>query len=150
MINGVILNKLQSLDEVLAELQSLGVVTTDQLDADWRTRRAVERDLQVLVEIMIDICQRFLSLADRTPAATATEAMQRCVEMGVLSDYANYRRMVQFRNFIVHRYERIDLSILVEIVNRHLKDFERFKKEVLDYVRSRELGAAEERPCIDP
>jgi hypothetical protein len=35
-------------------------------------------------------------------------------------------------------------------MNRHLKDFEHFKKEVLDYVRARGSGAAEERPCIDP
>ena len=51
MINGVIATKLQTLDEVLSELRSLGKVGVDQLNQDWRTQRAVERNLQVLVEV---------------------------------------------------------------------------------------------------
>ena len=63
MINGVVAQKLQSLDEVLTELRSLGKVNAAQLNSDWRTRRAVERDFQVLVEIVVDVCQRLISLA---------------------------------------------------------------------------------------
>ena len=55
MMNGVIVQSLQTLDEVLLELRSLGQVTEAQLHNDWRTRRAIERDLQVLIEIMIDV-----------------------------------------------------------------------------------------------
>ena len=51
-INGVILQKLGVLDQVLAELRSLGAITARQLESDWKTRRAVERDLQILVEIV--------------------------------------------------------------------------------------------------
>ncbi len=54
MINGVIAAKLQTLDEVLNELRSLGTIDADQLKNDWRTQRAVERSLQVLVEVAID------------------------------------------------------------------------------------------------
>jgi hypothetical protein len=49
MLNGVIARKLQSLGQVLAELRSLGQVDSAQLRDDWRTRRAVERNLQVLL-----------------------------------------------------------------------------------------------------
>ncbi|MDW7711668.1 MAG: HepT-like ribonuclease domain-containing protein [Deferrisomatales bacterium] len=63
--NGVILQKLHSLDQVLAELRSLGPVSRETLESDWRTRRAVERDLQILVEVVVDVCQRLLSTAGR-------------------------------------------------------------------------------------
>ena len=43
--------------------------------------------------------------------------------------------MVQFRNFIVHHYERIDTTILVDIVNQRLGDIERFRDEILAYVQ---------------
>jgi len=134
-INGVIFRKLETLDITLGELYSLGKVTIEQLENDWRTRRAIERNLQILVEIVVDICQRFLSISGQAPGTTSTEAVQRCIDLGVLSDFEAYQRMVQFRNFIVHRYERIDVEILVGMINRHLDDFERFKKEVLAYVR---------------
>lgn len=136
MINGVILEKLQTLEEVLAELRSLGEVTAAQLQKDWRTQRAVERDLQVLVEVVIDICQRIISLQGLSPATTGGDAIDRCVKLGALSGDGPYRQMVQLRNFIVHRYERIDVTVLVGMVNRHLGDFEQFRDEILAYVKS--------------
>ena len=47
--NGVVLAKLDSLEATLNELRSLGRVSCEQLRHDWRTRRAIERELQVAV-----------------------------------------------------------------------------------------------------
>ena len=135
MLNGVIARKLQSLDEILTELRSLGEMRVPQLEQDWRTRRAIERDLQVLVEIVIDVCQRLISLAGQTPAATSADAIDRCIALGILSDDEIYRNMVRFRNFIVHRYEYIAADVLVDMVNRRLPDFEQLRDEVLAYVQ---------------
>lgn len=137
MINSAIVGKLQLLDETLTELRSLGNVTSTGLEKDWRTRRAVERDLQILVEIVIDVCQRVISLAGQTPASTSADAVQRCVQLGALSENEAYRRMVQFRNFLVHRYENVDVEILAEIVNNRLGDFETFRDEVLRHAKDR-------------
>ncbi len=135
MISGVVLHKLEALEQVLAELKSLGLVSVAQLEGEWRTRRAIERNLQVLVEIVIDVCQRLISLDGRTPATTERKAVSICVQMGVLSNDEPYGKMVQFRNFIVHRYERVDIDILVNMVNRRMPDFEQFRNKVLAYVR---------------
>ncbi|MFN8459584.1 MAG: DUF86 domain-containing protein [Anaerolineae bacterium] len=135
MINGVIFQKLQALDQTLTELRSLGQVEAAQLSQDWRTRRAIERDLQVLVEIVIDVCQRLLSLAGQTPAVAGVDAVERCIQLGALSNQEAYRHMVRFRNFIVHRYERVEVAILVDVVNHHLSDFELFRDEVLVYAQ---------------
>ena len=135
MINGVILQKLQTLDEVLAELRSLGNVSVDRLNDDWQMRRAIERDLQIAVEIVIDVCQRILSLAGQTPATTSGDVITRCIQLGALTDEDAYRKMVQVHNFIVHRDERVDLAILADMVNCRLGDFEQFRDEVLAYVQ---------------
>jgi uncharacterized protein YutE (UPF0331/DUF86 family) len=136
MLNGIIIQKLQTLDEVLMELRSLGNINAGQLTAEWRTQRAIERDLQVLVEVVIDVCQRLISLAGQTPATTGGDAVERCIQLGALSDDEAYRQMVRFRNFIVHRYDRIEVTVLVDVVNHRLPDFERFKEDVLNYVQS--------------
>ena len=91
----------------------------------------MERDLQVLVEIVIDICQRLLTLHDQTPAPTSRDAVERCVQLGVLSDDTACRNTVQFRSFVVHRHEQVDVEILVDMVNHRLTDFERFRSQVL-------------------
>ncbi|WP_025322971.1 type VII toxin-antitoxin system HepT family RNase toxin [Deferrisoma camini] len=134
MKNGIILRKLAEMDTVLAELRSLGERDLERLSDDWRTRRAVERDLQILVEIVIDVCQRLLALAGRGPVDTGAEAVRACVTLGALADPAPYRRMIQFRNFVVHRYEHVDPGVLADIVRNRLGDFDRFREEVLSYV----------------
>ena len=135
MINGVVAAKLQNLDRVLVELRSLGELSPARLEQDWIVRRAVERDLQLLVEVVIDVCQRLLSVAGQTPATSAADAIARCVEIGVLRSPAPYQEMVRFRNFIVHRYEYIDAAIVAKVVNEELRGFEQFRDEVLAYVQ---------------
>ena len=135
MINGVILNKLQSLDGALNELKSLGRVEAADIEGDWRTRRAVERNLQVLVEIVIDVSQCLISLQGQTPVATGVDAIEKCVELGVLSQSQPYGRMVQFRKFIVHRYEQVEVAYLVSMLTEHLDDFEQCRTEIMARVQ---------------
>ena len=132
-VNGVIIGKLQHLDEILAKLGSLGPLNRTQLDTDWRTKMAVERAIQVLVEIIIDVSQRIIAEDGQTPAGSGREAIERCVQMGVLSSIEPYQRMIQFRNFVVHLYERVETIFLVDIVNKRLADFKSFRDEVLAY-----------------
>jgi len=136
MKNGILVRKLEALDNVLNEINSLGKITQKQLEENWVTRRAVERDLQVVVEILVDLCQRIIALRDEAPATSAQNAIQRCIDLGILSPHPSYTKMVQFRNFIVHRYERVDLDILVDIVNNRLDDVARFREEILRYVQA--------------
>ncbi len=132
--NGVIGQKLQSLDQILLELGSLETVRANELERDWRTRRAIERNLQILVEIVVDVCQRLVSLSGQSPATTSGDAVKRCIQMGALQDRDAYVKMVQLRNFIVHRYEQVDVGILADMVNRRLKDFELFRSDVMEYL----------------
>lgn len=135
MINGVIAQKWQSLDSVLAELRSLGRITASHLDQDWRTQKAVERNLQILVEIVMDVCQRLLSISGQAPATTGRDAVERAIGSGFISRRDAYYNMVQFRDCVVHRYERVDNAILAGMVNERLIDFEQFRNDVMDYVR---------------
>jgi uncharacterized protein YutE (UPF0331/DUF86 family) len=145
MSNGVVLGKLRNLDVVLGELQSLGTVTSVQLNSDWRTRRAIERDLQVLAEVVIDVCHRLLAETGETPAQTATEAIQRCVALGALSSSKPYESIVRFRNFVVHQYERVDVDVLTDIVNHHLQVFVSFRDEIVGFVEKSDEQTDEEQ-----
>ena len=134
-VNGGISGKLKNLDTVLSRLRSLGAVNEQQLE-DWVLHSAIERNLQVAVEIVIDICHRLNSLSGRSPAASARDAVEGCVKLGVLSSTDTLSHMIGFRNLVVHRYEHVETQILIDIVNNHLDDFDDFRAKVLDYVSS--------------
>ncbi|MFA5043925.1 MAG: DUF86 domain-containing protein [Kiritimatiellia bacterium] len=118
------------MDDEIAQLRALGEVTTERLDNDHFLKHGIERALQIAVEVVVDVAQRILSLEGRQPAPTAFDALNGLEAMGILASAERYRAMIQFRNFVVHRYERVDSSVLIEILSRHLGDLEAFRDEV--------------------
>jgi uncharacterized protein YutE (UPF0331/DUF86 family) len=128
--NGVILKKFSLLDDEVARLRGLGEVTEARLDADHFLKHGVERALQICVEVVIDVAQRILSLEGRQPAPTAYDALCGLEALGVIASAERYRKMIQFRNFVVHRYERVAAAVLVDILHHHLDDLTAFRDEV--------------------
>ena len=128
--NGVILKKFSVMDDEIARLRALGGVTTARLDGDHFLKHGIERALQICVEVVVDVAQRILSLEGRQPAPTAFDALDGLQAMGIIASAERYRSMVQFRNFVVHRYERVDSAVLIEILTHHLDDLTAFRNEV--------------------
>ncbi len=128
--NGVILKKFATMEDEIARLRALGSLTPAALDADHFLKHGIERALQICVEIVVDVAQRILSLEGRAPAPTAFDAIAGLESLGVIASAERYRAMIQFRNFVVHRYERVDAAVLVQIMRDHLGDLEAFRNEV--------------------
>lgn len=118
------------MDDEIARLKTLGKVTTSRLDKDHFLKHGIERALQICVEVVVDVAQRILSLEGRQPAPTAFDALNGLQAMGFIASAERYRPMIQFRNFVVHRYERVDSAVLVEILSRHLDDLTAFRDEI--------------------
>jgi len=128
--NGIIESKLRILEEKLAEIESWNIPSFEALQKSSLLQNALERALQVSIEVMIDISERILALNHITPLRSAAENMQKLQELGILSNRSEYADMVKFRNFIVHRYERIDLEIIYSILRNKLHLFRHFIAEI--------------------
>lgn len=128
--NGVILKKFSVMDDEIARLRGLGKLTTAILDGDHFLKHGIERSLQICVEIVVDVAQRILSLEGRQPTPTSLDALNGLEAMGILVSAERYRDMIQFRNFVVHRYENVDSAVLLSIIDNHLEDLVAFRNEV--------------------
>lgn len=129
--------KLHALERALVELQSVGHLTPAGLAADWRLHRAVERNVLILVDVVVEVCQRVAGNTGKTRLPSMGDAVARCVRLGALSAGVNYVALVRLANFPVYRYETIAAETLVEIVNEQLVDFARFRDEMGAYLGSR-------------
>jgi uncharacterized protein YutE (UPF0331/DUF86 family) len=130
-INAVVERKLALLDTQVARLRfHLRDVTKARFVDDWVLRSMAERALQVAGEIMIDVAERIIATRGAGPVASASEAIKRLVQLGVLESAQPYADIVRFRNLIVHRYEEIDPDVLFELVTNRLGDFARFRDEI--------------------
>jgi uncharacterized protein YutE (UPF0331/DUF86 family) len=129
--NGVIQRKLTLLDDQVLHLQvSLKGISLERFKDDWVLRSMAERALQVAIEIVIDVAERLVALAGAGPAATAIEAINKCVTLGYLSSENPYKSMVGYRNLIVHEYERIDPEMTYMLATQKLDDFRAFRDEI--------------------
>lgn len=128
--NGIIEQKLKVIEEKIQTIRSWQVDSFDKLNKSSLLQNASERALQVAVEVMIDVSERILALRNVTPHHTAVENIEKLQELGILSKEAEYKNMVRFRNFIVHRYEKIDQSIIYGIIKNKLHFFEKFVMEI--------------------
>jgi len=114
--NGVIESKLRVIEEKIQNITEWDIHSFEKLKSSTMLQNAVERALQVAIEAMIDISERILALENITPQETAVANLLKIQELGIISTRTEYVDMVRFRNFIVHRYERIDLEIVYGIL----------------------------------
>ena len=129
--NGIIQKKFAHLDENIIKLTNrMKNVNFDDFKNNWELKRASERVLQVMVEIIIDVAERIIALENAGPVNSAGEAIEKLVDIGVIKSAEPYKTMVKFRNFIVHQYEEIEPEILYNIAKNKLTDFKKFRDEI--------------------
>lgn len=94
---------------------------SDAQDIDWnkfvkdnRSRRFVERLLQIAIEAMIDIGHHIISDEGFREPQSYRDVIKVLTENGILSedDLPKYEKIASFRNILVHHYEKIDDSII--------------------------------------
>jgi uncharacterized protein YutE (UPF0331/DUF86 family) len=129
--NAVIQRKLEIFDTTLNHLKGYLPVSYEKLCEDWGLQKIVERSLQILVEIMIDIAQRIIAKRGDAAPQVSADAIRALKKYGIVRDDDIYIKMVRFRNFLVHNYDSLDTAILYEIVTKRLTDFEQFKHDIL-------------------
>lgn len=128
--NGVILRKIELIEKRLNKLETLLPLKTETLSKDYFLKSGIERTLQVCIEAVIDIAERIISLNKQAPASSSYKALERLEELQIIKSTEKYLKMIQFRNFIVHRYESIDNEELIFICNHNLQDFKNFIDEI--------------------
>ncbi|MFA5816884.1 MAG: HepT-like ribonuclease domain-containing protein [Bacteroidales bacterium] len=126
----IVENKLRIIEEKLNEIRSWKIDSFDQLKKSSLLQNAVERALQVAVEAMIDTSERILSFHHHPPVNSAIQNMEAIEKLGIINDATAYQELIRFRNFIVHRYERIDLEIVYSLIRSGLGLFERYVDEI--------------------
>jgi len=132
-----ILIKIDQLEGYLKELREI-------LPADFtgyqkiERRRACERLLQVSIEAVIDICHLLVAGLRLGIAAEEDDLFEKLKGAGIISLETTevLKVMKGFRNILVHEYTRIDDKIVYEIAKTRLADFEAFKQQVLQFLKT--------------
>jgi uncharacterized protein YutE (UPF0331/DUF86 family) len=129
----LIMRKLAQLEEYLQQIKGYSSVSIDGYRQDWKTQRIVERTLQIMLEICSDIAGHVIADRRLRVPASYADTFKVLLENELIGPdlYQVMENMAKFRNIIVHHYDKIDETIVVGILRRHLDDFLMFRDAVL-------------------
>jgi uncharacterized protein YutE (UPF0331/DUF86 family) len=133
----LILRKLAELEECLGQIREYANITVDRYSNDWKAQRIVERTLQMMIEICVDIAGHIISDKGYRIPATYADAFRVLHENGVLNKnlFETMEKMAKFRNIIVHHYDKVDTEIVLGILRKDLKDFSAYKDAIITILK---------------
>jgi len=90
--------------------------------------------LQVAIEAMLDTCAHIISREGWGLPKSYLETIELAVQNDLIPREmaSEYKNMARFRNRVVHLYDKVDTTEIIEIVDLHLDDFKPFVSNVLN------------------
>lgn len=135
--------KPETVDSILSKLRGfqdkLNILAQSdfgEFAQDFTKVESAKHLLQISVECCLDLAHHIIADAGMRTPADYYDSFVVLNEAGILPDdfMPTLRRMVSFRNRVVHLYWDVDESVVYDILHNHLSDFDMFVQYVLDYL----------------
>lgn len=137
-IVNLINRKLKEMEENLIFLKegSCGI-TKDNLKDNIIKYWGIERGIQILIELVIDISNIIISANNVEKPNTYRQTIMELSKIGVIpKNFAiDLSKMVGYRNILVHDYAKIDEEIILDILNSKLDDFANYIDNVKKWLK---------------
>jgi uncharacterized protein YutE (UPF0331/DUF86 family) len=126
----LVAKRLALIETCVHDLETLA--RPEEIRRDVREERFVEHTLQIAIQAALDVAAHIIADEHLGEPRTNRGLFDILERHGWISSElaTELRRMVGFRNVIVHGYGDVDLSIVEEIVRHHVGDLLRFVKAI--------------------
>lgn len=128
--------KIDTITDNLEKLLKLAKFTYEEFISDFRNVDSALHRIQTSIQSLMDIAAYIISsLGLRTPSS-GVDIVEILREEKIIDELhcRKYIKMVQFRNRVVHLYNRIDHGILYNILTQELDDIKEFYALLLDII----------------
>ena len=130
----VIENKISYIQKHLIAVRSYRVSTISDLEKDPMLHGAVERELYVLAQAVIDLAEAVVAFKNLRKPTTMREAFDILQEAAILPKefVEKFIGIVGFRNALAHNYEELRLEVVFDVLQNKLLEMDEF----VAYIRS--------------
>lgn len=133
-------SKLGVIPENIEKLELLRAKSYQEFCSDFRNIDSALHRFQTSIQALINIGSYIIAeLGLRTPSSNA-EVIEILTEAGVINpeDRNRYISMIQFRNRMVHLYNRIDVEVVYGILREEIHDIRKLYRTLLDVIEAHE------------
>ncbi len=135
----LIRKKLLLLESKREELKGFPKKNFENFKKDLLLQKAVEKMLEELIQISIDIGKHIVSDEHLGVPDSNRGLMDILKEQKVItpSTQTVMKKMIGFRNILVHGYEKVDVATVYISYAKKLKDFDFFLKDITKYIETK-------------
>ena len=137
--NKLIERKIRKMEQYLRELKTVQIKSLEEFTENTIVKRFVERNIELAIEQMIDICKHLvagLDLAEPETYAGCFDILHKNKVIPV-KPLPTFKAMARFRNRLIHVYDDIDDAITFEVYTKHLQDFKAFARVIRSFMQAK-------------
>ena len=134
MSRDIILNKKASMERCIAQARAYyGRPLREAFEKDFIRQDAIAINLQRAMELAIDIANHLIKEKKLGLPRESRESFALLERAGVISQDLSRKLqgMVGFRNILVHEYQKLELAIMIDVIENRLGDLADFSTLVL-------------------
>lgn len=134
-MNDVLLNKKVSLERCVRQVRAYFQLETGRpFEEDFLRQDAIAMNLQRSAELCIDMANHLVRQHKLGLPQDSRESFALLQEAGLIDAElaARLKGMVGFRNVLIHEYRKLDLAILLDVVEHRLDDLLRFAQLMIE------------------
>jgi uncharacterized protein YutE (UPF0331/DUF86 family) len=124
-MNDIILNKKISIERCVKQINEYYALNQDiPFDQDYLKQDAIAINLQRICETCIDIANYWIKRKKLGLPQDSADAFALLCRAGAISEDMNraLKGMVGFRNVLTHEYKKLDLAIMQDVIEHHLRE----------------------------
>jgi uncharacterized protein YutE (UPF0331/DUF86 family) len=128
-MNDIVLNKKESIERCISQVRTYYALPSDvEFEEDYLKQDAISINLQRACEQCIDLANhtikaRKLGLPKDSRESFRLLAMNKLISHDLAKQLEG---MVGFRNILVHEYQRMDIALMIQVIEHHLDDLVEF------------------------
>lgn len=132
----IVEKKLARIQEYLRELRQTSFENLKDYQNDVVRKRFVERNIELCIEAMVDICRHLISSLDLQEPETYADCFRILARGSVIPEDKQdiFAAMARFRNRLIHLYHDVDDTITYDIYRNRLSDFDDFAEVISAYL----------------
>jgi len=138
----VVASRIDRLRGYLSKLRILAKLSPQEFISDFKNVESSKHLLQVSIECCLDLAHHIVADGSfRTPSDYYDTFLVLSEEAIIPTSFLpTLRQMVSFRNRVVHLYWEVDNTMVYQILQENLGDFDTYLGYILDYTQNIDLS----------
>ncbi|SKA84444.1 Uncharacterized conserved protein YutE, UPF0331/DUF86 family [Caloramator quimbayensis] len=136
MITDIVYNKIQIIERCIKRIHEEYDNNPENL-RNYTKQDSIILNIQRACEACIDLAMHIAADEKLGIPQNSRDAFELLYQNGIINDTLaiKMKRMVGFRNIVVHDYQAVNLSVIKKIIENHLVDFKEFTEAIIQKTR---------------